>query len=165
MLVARRGEMLSYVYANTLDMHAAEDIYQDLLVKVMRREESYDSDEHVIRWAQRVVRNAAIDLARRSSSRVRPLDDDVLDMMEAEWDALDAPEHSELIEHLRECLQSLSPATQQILELRYKEGLSGQSLSKRVDRPAKSIYVTISRAYRTLSDCIERRQREAERNG
>jgi len=163
LLVARRSEMLAYIFANTLDMHVAEDIYQDVLVKVMMRQEPYENEQHVMRWAQRVARNAAIDLARSGNAKVKTLDAEVLDRMAAEWDALDPVPHSDLIEYLRLCLDALTPAARNVLELRYREGLTGAALGERLGRPVKSVYVTLSRAYRALAECIERHQRRAER--
>ena len=38
--------------------------------------------------------------------------------------------------------------------MKYRQGLNGRALAEELGRPVNSVYVTISRIYRKLSECI-----------
>ena len=55
------------------------------------------------------------------------------------------------------CLEQLSPCAQNLVKLRYAEGVSGERLAEVVDRSLNTVYVALSRIHRSLGDCIKQR--------
>ncbi|MBI1370265.1 MAG: sigma-70 family RNA polymerase sigma factor [Planctomycetes bacterium] len=155
-LLSRRGQLLAQLYLQTRDMHCAEDIYQDLMLKLVKSDEVFEAEENVYRWASVAGRHAAIDALRRLGRQAITLHSDVLDLLEAE-SARTPADHADELEALRHCLNQLNPQARQMLEWRYRDRISGLDLARKLDRPAKSLYVTMSRIYRKLADCVRAR--------
>ncbi|QNN21310.1 sigma-70 family RNA polymerase sigma factor [Planctomycetales bacterium ZRK34] len=158
-LLNRRGRLLASIFIQTRDMHCAEDVYQDVLLKLIKTQEPFDGPDNVWRWARVVARHATVDLMRQRHRQAVSLQADVLDLLETELDGDPQTPHAEELEALRHCLAAMNPQSRQILELRYRQSLSGVELATRLGRPAKSVYVTMSRLYRKLAECISARVR------
>lgn len=65
---------LNYLERRVGDRATAEDILQDAFVKVVERPEQAPTDEGVVPWFYRSLRNAAIDRLRRSGTANKALD-------------------------------------------------------------------------------------------
>ena len=70
-----------YLFARALvrDEHLAADLVQDTLARAIERTEQYRHDAPLGAWLKRILRNLAIDRARRSEREV------VVDDVEAKW--------------------------------------------------------------------------------
>ena len=80
----------------------------------------------------------------------------MLELIEDEWAASDtAPAPTR--KALRECLKKLSPYAAQLIQMRYVEELSALDVADRLNRSPNTIYVALSRTYRYLAGCVERR--------
>lgn len=155
-LLSYRGQLLTLVYMQTRNMHDAEDIMQDLVVKLMKSEDRFEAAENVYRWAKVVARHAAIDLQRRKGRGAVVIDADVLDLLEIQLDTTGQSSLADDVESLHRCMAELNPDARQLIDMRYREGLTGSQVAERLRRPVKSIYVSISRIYRKLAECIAR---------
>jgi RNA polymerase sigma-70 factor (ECF subfamily) len=70
-LVENHRAFLRYLERRTGDRALAEDILQDAFAKVVSRPESAPTDEAIIPWFYRGLRNAAVDQFRRRGASVR----------------------------------------------------------------------------------------------
>lgn len=155
-LAAHHSDLVSFIVICCRDYHLAEDIYQDVLVEAVQHDGAFESEEHLMRWARKIARNRVIDVSRKGRQRT-VVDASVLDMVEAEWDRSPATDEGDMVELLRACLAELTEPVRKLIELRYRENLSGQELAERLGRPRASIYTTVCRAHRALAECIRRR--------
>ena len=85
----------------------------------------------------------------------------VLDLVEADWARRDEEAADRRHGALRACLEQLSPYVQELIRLRYGEGLSGAGLAKALNRQVNTVYVALSRAHNTLATCIRTRLAES----
>ena len=154
-LVAQRGKLIAYILTLTQDLHAAEDVYQTVLMRALRDCGKIDGPDHLMNWARRVARNAALDHLKSASHRTRSLDPDVLAMLESDWQELDTDPQTSMSDVLGDCLDELSPQARELVRLRFAEELTVKQVADRVDRPLPSVYVSMSRIYKKLSQCIE----------
>ncbi len=60
------------------------------------------------------------------------------------------------LEALRGCLGKLADASRTVVDLRYKDNQSCESIAKKLQRPLESIYVTLSRTRQQLRECVRR---------
>jgi RNA polymerase sigma factor (sigma-70 family) len=74
MLLQNHRAFLGYLERRVGDRALAEDILQDAFAKVITRPEAAPSDEGVVPWFYRMLRNAAIDQLRRRGAASRALD-------------------------------------------------------------------------------------------
>ena len=70
-LLDNHRAFLQYLERRTGDRATAEDILQDAFVKVMAQPERAPSDEGIVPWFYRTLRNAAIDRFRRQGAAER----------------------------------------------------------------------------------------------
>jgi len=68
-----RTKLLSYIRARSRNSHDAEDILQEVFLKVHRRIDTLQDDDHVAAWLYRVTHNTIVDYYRK----IRPTPTDV----------------------------------------------------------------------------------------
>jgi RNA polymerase sigma-70 factor (ECF subfamily) len=73
-LLENHRAFLRYVERRVGDRQLAEDILQDAFVKVMDRPDQTPTDEGLVPWFYRTLRNAAIDRFRRQGTADRALE-------------------------------------------------------------------------------------------
>ena len=74
LLLRNRQAFLDFLERRVGDRALAEDILQDAFVKVMSRPDQVPSDEGVLPWFYRSLRNAAIDRFRRTATANKALE-------------------------------------------------------------------------------------------
>ena len=73
-LLENHRAFLGYLERRVGDRALAEDILQDAFVKVVERPEHVPTDEGVVPWFYRTLRNAAIDRFRRQGASTRAIE-------------------------------------------------------------------------------------------
>lgn len=162
-LIRDRIKILSYIDSFLNDLALAEDCFQDVCAAAVAREESFDDETHLLRWALRVGRNKSVDLARKRSRQPVLLDDDVLDSLESQWIDAENPvsDHQvQRIQSLRRCLELLSENSRRIVHLRYLDGMKSGSIAESLGRKVESIYRALTRAHVALRECMEQNSQE-----
>lgn len=134
------------------DVHAADDIYQQVVLAALQHADQLRDARHVLAWALRAARHRALDLAHRR--RMVALPDEVLDLMEADWTDPE-PGWSDQAEALHRCLDRVAGPAREVLRMRYSEGMSGVAIARRLRRTADAIYQILSRTHRALRKCVE----------
>jgi RNA polymerase sigma-70 factor (ECF subfamily) len=128
----------------------------------MQRAADISDEDHLLLWSRRAARFKALEALRNRTYRATSLDEDVLEMLEADWVSADSLVVREEVDHLRECVGQLTPHAQKILHLRYTEGLSGARVAEIVNVKVRSVYVALARIHQALADCIRKRRFRAE---
>nr|BBH87597.1 RNA polymerase sigma factor SigZ [Thermosporothrix sp. COM3] len=123
---AFHGPLLRFIQKRVSDPVAAEDILQDVFLKVHQRIETLRDAEKLECWIYQLTRNAIIDAYRRQLITA-PLDEDVL------LDELpDDDVVSELLPCVRQMVMNLPERDRQALVLTEYHGLSQKELSERL---------------------------------
>ncbi len=157
-LLRDRIQILSYIDSFIDDAASAEDCYQDVCAAAVAKGEHFEDETHVFRWALRVGRNKAVDLCRKRSREPVILDEDVLDLLEAQWEGQPPSEsgfQADRVAKLRECLSQLTDASQRVVHLRYVDGMKTGRIAALLGRKAPSVYQTLTRAHAVLRECME----------
>jgi RNA polymerase sigma-70 factor, ECF subfamily len=142
------------------DVHAADDIFQQVVLSALERRKQFHDAEHVLAWSLRTARHRAVDLAR--SRQLRPLPDEVLDLLESRAGDPAGTEWSDRSEALHLCLSQLTPTARGLLQMKYGEGLTALVIAKRLQRSADAVYQSLSRLHRCLRECVEKRMAAAD---
>jgi RNA polymerase sigma factor (sigma-70 family) len=137
----------------------AEDIYQDLVLLVMRKHAEIPNPEALPGWTRRAARFLALKALERRARERPAMDEELIDALERTWVEDGEPEADPYLEALAACRERLSPHARELLTLRYVQDHSGQEIAERLGRPLNTVYVGIARLHRTLSDCIRARLR------
>lgn len=162
-LVAQQTPLLAYIWAIVRDEDLAEDVYQDVAADAVAKCDTIRDAEHLTRWLRQAARFRAIDLLRARKAGALIFDDGVLDSLESDWDSRAAVDARDVRRSLRHCMEQLSPYVRKIIELRYAQNLTGDALAEAIGKPKNTVYTALSRAHRTLGECV-RKQMNGEDN-
>ncbi|BBD98850.1 RNA polymerase subunit sigma [Sphingobium amiense] len=137
------------------DREAAEDILQDVYVKVWRRASAFDERcASPISWLAMIARNAAIDW-RRAEKRYFADGDDRLEAM-----ADDAPladyvmQQDEARRRLLACLDGLDEKQSDAIRRTFLGGLSYPELAAQLGAPLGTVKSWIRRGMQGLKECL-----------
>lgn len=134
------------------DIHAADDIFQQVVLTALENRNQFCEAPHVLAWAIRAARHRAIDWARRR--RLVCFPDEVLDLLEADWSDTPHDKLSEQLEALHRCLNRLASRAQEMLHMKYVDGLNAAGIAAELQRTPDAIYQSLSRIHRFLRDCV-----------
>jgi RNA polymerase sigma-70 factor, ECF subfamily len=143
------------------DVHAADDVFQQVVLQALQGREQFREPEHVLAWALRAARHRAIDAISKRGARC--LGQDVLELLEEQWAAAPADELASRIEALHGCLAQLPEPSRRVLRLRYEDGLACAAVAKHLHRSLDAIYQSLSRIHRQLRQCMERKLNRVDR--
>ena len=137
------------------DTHAAEDIFQNVALKAITREVSFESEGALLSWAFITARREGLDWLRRHRREALGLGEDILGLLEQEWQAASPQPSSARIDALRECLAAAPQSARQLLRLRYFEGYSCEEVAGHLGIGLNAIYKRLSRLHESLRQCVE----------
>lgn len=136
-------------YARTRSKEAAEDIFQDVFLRLVSKQPVFDSTEHEKAWFCRVTVNCANSYWRNPFRRkAQSLD-------ETEAGALAAPGPEESGGDLNACLDRLSPELRTIVHLYYYEGYSSPEIAALLGKGESAVRMALMRARRQLRNFLE----------
>ena len=147
------------------DAHAAEDIFQNVVLKALTREVNFPNEAALMSWAFITARREGLDWRRRHQRESLGLNSELLDAMEGEWQAEPSLHFGARMEALQDCLESAPESARQLLKLRYYEGCSCEQVAERMGLGLNAIYKRVSRLHETLRDCVEGKLRTATNAG
>lgn len=154
-LMKWRVRVSSAAWLVVRDHHAAEDIFQNVALKAMTREVSFESEGALLSWAFITARHEGIDWVRRHRRETLGLGEEILELLECEWQAAPVHPSGAKIEALQDCLAGASESSRLLLRLRYYEGYSCEEAADQMGLGLNAIYKRLSRLHQSLKECIE----------
>ncbi|MBY0513593.1 MAG: hypothetical protein K2P78_06740, partial [Gemmataceae bacterium] len=79
-LLQERRRVTAFAAAVVRDVHAADDIFQQVVLTALEGRARFRDADHLLAWSLRAARHRAVDQVR--GRRPQPLPDDVLDLLE-----------------------------------------------------------------------------------
>ncbi|MDA1196281.1 MAG: sigma-70 family RNA polymerase sigma factor, partial [Planctomycetota bacterium] len=140
------------------DWGAAQDVAQEVFVRLERSIRTFRRDASFVSWIYRITVNRAIDHRRRMARRPAAKMGDMPLTMEtsglpgrSEVEPTDAPvDRAEAAIRVQAALMRLSPKLRAIAVLRYVEGLSYEELAEALDCSIGTIKSRLNRAHTAL---------------
>ena len=134
----------------------AEDLLQDVYVKVWRRAGRFDPAKgSPIAWLCAIARNSAFNDLRRNGRQMDVADEDFPDVADTRIAAADdwlcAEEDSAA---LADCLDQLREDHRRTIKLAFFEGLSHSELAERINVPLGTLKSWIRRGLAGLKGCL-----------
>ncbi len=126
------------------DRDRADEIAQDVFVRLYRSLAAIESSSHLVFWLRQVTSRRCIDEKRRFRLRAVPLD-------EADARAVESPEPDLLLERrLRELVVELPDAQRIAITLRYQEDLDPAEICRILGIPLRTVKSHLYRALQAL---------------
>jgi RNA polymerase sigma-70 factor (ECF subfamily) len=149
-----------YVFYRVRNEAEAEDVTSEVFMRALRAIPKYEPRQAFLAWLYRIARNAVIDRSRRRGARQQVTFEDALAHPNA--DQIVNPDTGLLAGSdasvVRRAMQQLTPLQQEILVLRYVEGLDTKAISKLVGKRDGTIRGIEFRALSALRTLIPSRE-------
>lgn len=156
-----RRPILSYLLSFLRTKSVAEELAQEVFLRVYRMRESYQTEFRFSTWIWTIARNLAIDHLRRKSEVL--VDDDHQEILDGLPDDPGAmPEAERLLvdratrEGLEKCLGELSASQREATSLRSFSELSYEEIAATMRSSVPRIKSLLFRAKEALLDCVKR---------
>jgi RNA polymerase sigma-70 factor, ECF subfamily len=142
-------QIFDYCYVRTGDRAAAEDLAADVFLEAVRGISKYRyRGVPLAAWLFRIARNLTADhLARKSRRPSVPLQDE---MPNADDSYIGNPEASAQWEDVRNALMTLTEDQQQVIVLRFFQGLSHEEAAQTMGRRSGAVRVLQNRALKAM---------------
>lgn len=127
----------------------AMDIAQDTFLKLFSSITEFRGDSAFSTWVYRLVVNACLDHKRRSW-RLIPIADELIAVLRAPGDSLNAILHSEMRSRVRAAVDKLRPDLRMTVVLRYTEGLSYEEIAQVLSCSPGTVASRLNRAHKAL---------------
>ena len=146
-----KDKLLSYIRRLTNSgVEEAEDILQEVFIKVYLNLNDFNSDLKFSSWIYRITHNQVISQHRKIKARPEgyavDLDDQAVRNLAADINIVADADLAILKEQIKKVLKNLSAKHKEILILKFLEDKSYQEISDILKKPAGTIASTLSKA-------------------
>ncbi len=155
-LLDARPRLIAATLAVLRDVHQAEDVFQEVMIKALRMRESFSDEAGLMAWTRVSMRNLGIDFVRRAGRLETILSEMALNAVSERLEDSEAAAGPK-VTALRHCLESLPQESKRLLRMRYDEGRSGRDLAALLRRSEDAVYKALSRLHAALRQCAEER--------
>lgn len=161
--------LLRYIHRMTqVNQEEAEDLLQDIFIKVYRNLNGFDTNLKFSTWVYRIAHNEIISQYRKRKQSGFPIELDADDEESRSianflTDTLNVESHvlnKEKANAVRMALEELPPKYRDILVLRYFEELNYKEISDILQKPAGSVATLLNRAKTKFKKIAVRHQLE-----
>lgn len=138
-----------YIYRQVADEETARDLSSDVFHRFLKAiHKGKGPNTHLSAWLYRTAHNAVVDYCRRQKHRRDlPLDDEC---QIATTDPMANPENQLTVIQIRDYLLQLSPDQQQVIYLKFLEGMSNQEVADVLGKPVGAVKSLQHRALAAL---------------
>ena len=160
LLTASHNSIYGFIVSLVGDRTVADDLMQEISLLLWRKFQTFDlstedRSEKFLKWALVSARNLVRNYYRQKKSHSVVFDDELISKMSATHQGV-----GELLEIRREalrlCLQKLTPADRQLLQLCYGQSATMKEAAVHLGKSSEAIYMAVSRLRHRLFRCINR---------
>jgi len=153
--MGQRDRVSAAAWLVVRDAHAAEDIFQNVVLKAMTKGAQFESGGALMSWAFITARREGIDWLRRRKNAPVCLDETILELLEQEWADEALGQADGRSQALRDCLEELPAKSRDLLKRRYFDGHACEEVAQQLGAGLNAVYKRLSRLHQALKKCIE----------
>ena len=156
-LMQQRDRLFAQVWTIVGDPQLIEDVLQELAVVAIGKGVEVEDEPRLCAWLCKAARLKSLEALRSRGRTPLLLSDEVLDQLDFVWMAEHQTPLAKTLEHLRTCVEKLTPNNRHILGLRYGQGKKTAEVAAIVGRKVTAVYKALIRMHVTLRECVEAR--------
>lgn len=153
LFVANQPALHGFLVALVHDLHAADDLLQEIAGRMWHKFDTYDPARPFIAWGIGFARLAALEWRRKQQRLALPLDAATLEHL-ADDASTRVGSDDDRRAVLRDCLARLGDHPRHILHERYHDGRSVADIARGRQRSETAVYKVIKHACARLLDCM-----------
>ena len=142
-----------FVMSMVPDPNEANDIVQETFLTVTAKANDYEAGTNFKAWVFTIARFKVLEIYKKQKREANRLSDAAITILA---DEAQNEKDESMTDALATCLQSLSPKTAKMVELRYQDGLKPSAIADRIGWTAEAVYVALSRTRTSLRNCINK---------
>ena len=146
-----RNKYFRFSYSITGNRELAEDVVQDVLMKMWNDRSNLATVENKEAWCMRMIRNLSIDKLRIKANKGESLDK-VVGFYDPSPSPVDITMSNELQESIASLISSLPENQKEIIQLRDIQGYSYKEISDILGLDLNTVKVTLFRARKKLRE-------------
>jgi RNA polymerase sigma-70 factor (ECF subfamily) len=150
-LRANQSMVFSLAYHFLRDRGAAEEVAQDVFLRLHRKFTEIESSKHLIFWLRKVTSRRCIDYARKRGSQFAISLEDT-----AEPSVPGQSGDPLLSRRLRQLIATLPENPRMVMVLRYQEDLMPEEIAALLEMPVRTVKSHLQRSLAILREKIER---------
>jgi RNA polymerase sigma-70 factor (ECF subfamily) len=153
-----RLRLIAYIRSLVGDADLTEDIFQEVSVVVLQKAGEFVEGSDLQSWCRGIARNLVL-REREKTRRLKVFDDlRIVELVDAAFLESSGRELMDARRSLlRKCMERLAAPSRELLDLRYRTGLSLREVAQKLGRTEAAVQVGLSRVRKWLSECVERR--------
>lgn len=156
-----RISLTAYAYSLLRDWSLAEDAFQEALIVVSNKWESYIPGNTVLPWVRQIVRYQAKNLQRKQQRYVVFADESLMDLIDQRFGEYENEYGLDELEKrktaLQSCMKKLDQKARELLMGFYHDAMSCDELSQTVNLSANAVRIRLSRIRSRLRLCVQKR--------
>ena len=154
-LMQSRERISAAAWLVVKDAHVAEDIFQNTVLKAVTKDVNFEAEAALFSWAFITARRDSLNWFRKHRRESVGIDEDILTLIHHDWQNDHLNPKGNRFEMLRDCMEELPQKSENILRLRYFEGLSCGEIADSISITLDAMYKRISRIQNSLRKCVE----------
>ncbi len=159
--VAGRHSLFAFIQGFVRNPHDSEDIFQEVWVRFSRALAEGVEIQDQAKWCRGAARNLMLHYWRDRRKEALPADEQLLDLADLAFaeQAANQDYWRARQEALAECIQELPQRGQNLLRLKYEQGLPAGEVAGRLRQTTAAVLMALSRLRRALRECAQRKLR------
>ncbi len=146
------GRLCAYVTEIIADDFAAEDIVQELFIKLWTNREKIEIRENIASYLFKSSKNAALNYLRNEKNKKNALERIPVDISLSEGDN---SEHDKFLWSLDKCINQLPARSKEVFLLHRFEGLKQKEIALKLNISVQTIKNQIWKSLQFLRSCVE----------
>jgi RNA polymerase sigma-70 factor (ECF subfamily) len=156
LFVEHHRRIFEYILAMLPRLADAEEVFQDVSVIVLDKQDQFTLGSDFLGWACQIARYEVFNYRRRlQAKRLCHLSEPIMETLAARHlrrrDLLEA--HRAM---LAACVGKLRPRDRELIQRRYQRGVKVAGLAAELGRPLNTVHSALTRIRRTLRQCVQK---------
>lgn len=155
-------KLYSYLYRLVRNREEAEDLLQNVFLKIYKHCLYFDESRKFSSWAYRIAHNEAVNFLKRKNNKIFIPWEDISfgkDRLQAEKGTepeKDFWKEKEIKKEIEKGVEKLPPIYQKVIKLRYFSEYSYKEIGKAIGKPVNTVGTLISRAKKKLGESVKK---------